>query len=152
MHRQDSDCEELADVGADLEAMFGFELGVDSEDGFNLKEVAEALNGGANRRELEDIIEAGLAERLEYRLCSPAATSVPSAQRHQGSQMRRPSSCRKFNGQPVRRRIRRYNRKQSKAAALEEAVRQEADEVVRHDTCPKDWDTNDRGENANSPR
>lgn len=78
MDREDSDCEELADVGADLEAMFGFELGVDSEDGFNLKEVAEALNGGASRRELEDIIEAGLAERLEYRLCSPAGTPVPS--------------------------------------------------------------------------
>jgi hypothetical protein len=77
MDREDSDCE-VADVGADLEAMFGFELDVDSEDGFNLVEVVEALNGGANRRELEEIIEAGLAERLEYRLNSPSATPDPS--------------------------------------------------------------------------
>ena len=47
-----------------MDATFGFELGVYGEDGFNLKEVAEALNGGANRRELEDIIEAGLASAV----------------------------------------------------------------------------------------
>ena len=66
----DSDCEELADVGADLEAMFEFELGVDSEDGFNLK--------------LEQSAKEAYTDDVDGKLRTEIATSIREADSERG--------------------------------------------------------------------